>query len=159
MFFTKKATSVEVVRHQIHVWPERSRGNLLARNPYLAHFVNERSELFTANRTLTKDNRRIKGEFAGAVMLKSALPTIETPQDIAVALPVRGTHDNRAYLATVVSSEALNEEVLGRQDRKALAQEAAVVAVYGYLNEEIEAQNLFAEERRQHVAEVLWRRR
>ena len=159
MIFDKKATSIDVVRKQVNLWPERSRGHLLARNPYLSMFVNDHSELFTANRTLAKDNRRVKGEYAGAVMLKSTLPTVETPQNIAVALPVRGTHDNRAYVAASIPSELIDQAVIERQERKPLAHEVASIAIFGYLSEEIEAQKLFVEERRQHIAEVLWRRR
>ena len=159
MIFDKKATSIEVVRKQVNLWPERARGHLLARNPYLSMFVNDHSELFTANRTLTIEDRRVRGEYAGAVMLKPTLPTVKTPQNIAIALPVRGTHDNRAYVAASLSSEIIDQDVIERQDRKALAHEVASVAIFGYLNDEIEAQKLFAEERRQHLAELLWRRR
>jgi hypothetical protein len=132
---------------------------LLQNNPYLGNFVNQHSELFAADRTLKLDDRRVKGELAGAVLLKQVLPTIETPQTLPVAIPVRATNDNRAYVATLVSSKEVAPEVLDGQNRHEIAHELATHAIFGYLSDSSETHSLHASERRIPVAEALWHNR
>lgn len=141
----------------VDIMPRRMDHSIRVSNRYLQLLTNPKDVYFVPRRTLKYESRRVKGEYAGAVIFKR-LPELDKPVKLPVALPIGGTHDYRSYVAMVVDSGEIEPDTLAL-GKEAIAHEAASLAVYGYLSGERAALPLRAEEQKTDVLTALWRNR
>ncbi|CAN5338846.1 hypothetical protein BH09PAT4_BH09PAT4_07530 [soil metagenome] len=156
--FSKEVSTIDDVRTRLDIMPKRMNHDVRSRNPYLQLLTSREDTFFIPRRTLVQGERRVKGSYAGAVIIKK-LPTLETPTKLPVAIPTGGTHDQRSYLAAIVNSSEIDAEIIEAGDRTAIAHEAATLAVYGLLAGERPGLRLSVPERKTDVLTALWQNR
>ncbi len=155
--FSIKNPTLEVIRRELTVPDSNQTVSLRMTNPYLAHFLIHNAQIFTSEKLLKGDSRRIKGELPGAVMLPRLLPSPDSPKKIPVVIPVRRTHDENAYAIAHVWSDILPDNLLLGRNPRSIAHEVASLAVRDYLEERFEAPPAAIAENAEPMMQVILR--
>ncbi|MBC7581470.1 hypothetical protein H7097_01205 [Aeromicrobium sp.] len=92
----------------------------------------------------------------GAVVFSGRDHSLADHRSIVVALPLRGTHDNRGYVAAQITAEQMTAETDKHTTAIKLAEVAAAIAVHGYLQASIVTQSLQVSEATTHMLNRLW---